>query len=303
MNVLITGGTGLIGTALSESLVRDGHHVWVLTRSPRTARVPAGVQAAGWDGKTSQGWGGLVETMDAIVNLAGENIGALPWTNARKESIRCSRVESGKAVVQAVSEAARRPRVLVQSSAVGYYGVHGDEALTEKSPHGEDYLSSIGVDWEASTQPVEALGVRRAVARTGVVLSMKEGALPRFLYPFRLYAGGPMGSGHQWISWIHVEDEVNALRFLIDREDVIGPVNLTAPEPVTNAEFGRALADVLHRPYWLPAPAFALKALLGEMSTVVLDGQYVLPEKLLAMGFPFKYDRLRPALENLLNQQ
>lgn len=300
MKIIVAGGSGLIGQALITSLLVHGHQVWVLTRSPERARLPAGAQAAGWDGKTPQGWGHLVDSADAIINLAGENIGERPWTNARKASIRDSRVAVGRAITEAVRASARRPQVLIQSSGVGYYGPRGDEPLTEQAGGGGDFLASVTVDWEASTQPVEELGVRRVITRTGIVLTPEGGALARFLWPWRMYAGGPMGSGKQWYSWIHIHDQVEAIRFLLENPASSGVYNLTAPEPVTNAAFGKTLAEVLRRPFWLPVPAFGLKLLLGEMSTMVLDGQRALPERLLAEGFVFRFTDLKAALEDLL---
>ncbi len=268
MNIIIAGGTGLIGQPLVQFLIERNHRVWVLSRSPQSARLPGNVEAVRWDGKTPQGWQHLVDQADAIINLAGENIGSLPWTNERKLRIRSSRVDAGAAITQAIEAAARKPRVLMQASAIGYYGPHGDEILTEASPAGSDFLSGVAVDWEASTQPVEALGVRRVIARTGIYLTPEGGVLDRFLYPWRMFLGGPMGSGSQWVSWIHRRDELNALRFLLENESSSGAYNLTAPEPVTNGEFGKTLAQVMGKPFWAPIPAFALKAMLGEMRSV-----------------------------------
>lgn len=300
MKTIIAGGTGLIGQALIQSLIANQHEVVVLSRSPERAHLPQGARATGWDGKTAQGWGQEVETADAIINLAGENIGDLPWTNARKESIRSSRMQAGQALAAAVLASTHRPKVFLQASAVGYYGPHGDELLNEQSSPGADYLAGVAVDWEASSQAVEELGVRRVILRTGIVLTPSGGVLTRFLLPWRFFLGGPMGSGRQWYSWIHMQDQVEAMRFLLEHEAASGVYNLTAPEPATNAGFGRTLAEVMGRPFWLPVPGFGLRLLLGEMSTLVLDGQRVLPERLLALGYAFRFASLRPALENLL---
>lgn len=300
MNILIAGGSGLIGQAFIQSLLAHGHQVSVLTRTPERVRLPGNAEAVAWDGKTTHGWGHRVVTADAIVNLAGENIGDLPWTNARKDRIRTSRVKVGQALVDAVQASTRRPRVLMQSSAVGYYGTHRSEPLNEQSRPGSDYMASVAMDWEASTFPVEAVGVRRIIIRSGIVLTPSGGALSRFLWAWRAYVGGPMGSGKQWYSWIHMRDQVEAMRFLLENEAASGVYNLTSPEPVTNETFGRTLADVLGRPFWLPVPGFGLRLLLGEMSTMVLDGQRVLPERLLALGYPFAFRSLKPALEDLL---
>jgi uncharacterized protein len=300
MNIIIAGGSGLIGQAFITSVQSHGHQVWVLTRNPDQVRLPEGAKAIGWDGKTGQGWGHLVETTDAIVNLAGENIGEMPWTKERKARIRSSRVLVGQALADAVLASTRRPRVLMQASGVGYYGTHTDEPLTEQAGAGSDYIASVAVDWENATQAVEALGVRRIITRSGIVLTPKGGALSRFLWAWRAYLAGPMGSGKQWYSWIHMHDQVEAMRFLLENEAASGVYNLTTPEPVTNETFGRTLAKVMGRPFWLPVPAFGLRLLLGEMSTVVLDGQRALPERLQALGYRFAFPTLKLAFEDLL---
>jgi len=299
--VVITGGSGLIGSALARELGQAGRDVVVLSRDPERLDVqPIGVRAVRWDGRTAGGWRELADGAEAIVNLAGENIGAGRWTVERKERIRQSRLAAGAAVLDAIGAARRKPQVLVQASAVGYYGARGDELVTEETPPGNDFLAQTCVAWEASTAPVESLGVRRVVARTGVVLSRAGGALPRMVTPYRFFVGGPLGSGRQWLPWIHLADEVGAIRFLIETAEARGAFNLTAPAPLPNALFGRALGRVLRRPSLLPAPAFALRRLLGEMSLVVLEGQRAVPERLLALRYPFQYPEAKPALENLL---
>ncbi|MBE0699953.1 MAG: TIGR01777 family protein, partial [Anaerolineaceae bacterium] len=259
----------------------------------------------GWDGRTTQGWGHLASEVDAIVNLAGANIGERRWTEARKRVIRASRVDAGKAIVAAVEQSTHRPALVIQIAGVGYYGPHGDEPLDEQSPPGKDYLASVAADWENATKPVTGFGVRLVTMRTGVVLTRQGGVLAPFLLQQRLFAGGPLGSGKQWISWIHMQDLMNCFLFFLEQANapqkiVDGVFNVTSPEPVTNAQFGKILSRVLKRPYWLPAPAFILRLVLGEMSTLVLDGQRVLPQRLLEMGFAFQYASLRSALENLL---
>ncbi|MBI2854596.1 MAG: TIGR01777 family protein [Chloroflexi bacterium] len=303
MRVLITGGSGLVGRALATDLAQDGNEVVVLSRSPSgAAGLPAGVHAEQWDGRTAGGWASLANGADAIVNLAGENIGAGRWTANRKQTIRESRLNAGSAVVQAVELAAKKPRVVVQASAVGYYGPCRDEEVTEATPPGNDFLAGVVADWETSTVPVEAMGVRRAVIRSGVVLSTKGGALPRMLLPFRMFVGGRTGSGRQWLSWIHMSDEVKAIRFLIDNESARGTFNLSAPTPITNAEFTRLLGKHLHRPALAPTPALLLRALFGEMSTVLLDGQRAVPRRLLELGFSFQFPTADSALEDLLDR-
>lgn len=297
MRVLVAGGSGWIGSALITKLVEEGDTVWVLSRRPESVQALTGVDVVGWDGRTAHGWGHLVEQMDAIVNLVGENLGAGRWTDERKGRIRSSRLDAGKAIVAAIEGASHRPQVLIQSSAIGYYGTLDDQIVTESSPAGSDFLARLCVDWEASTQPVEAMGVRRVVVRTGLVLSPTGGSLQRLLMPYRLFIGGSMGNGRQWYSWISMEDEVRALIFLLKNEAAHGAFNLTAPNPLQMKEFGKILAEVIHRPYWLPVPAFVLRLLLGEMSVLVLKGQRVIPQRLLELGFQFKYEHLRQALE------
>lgn len=300
MRVLITGGTGMIGSQLVKSLLADGNQVWVLTRNPQAARLPEGAQAVKWDGRTTTGWGELASRVDGIINLAGENLGAGRWSAARKQRILDSRVQAGQTVTEAIRAALPPPKVLVQASAIGYYGPRDSQPVTEETGHGSDFQVEVCKQWEASTETVEAMGVRRVVIRTSVVLSAHEGALARMLLPFRLFAGGPLGNGKQGFSWIHPADEVAAIRFLLENEAAHGVFNLSAPHPLSNADFGRIIAKVTQRPYWLPAPAFALRLLLGEMSTLVLDGQFVLPKRLLELGFRFRFERAEEALSDLL---
>ncbi len=299
MRVVITGGTGLIGSALARELGAAGHEVVVLTRSPAKAGpLPRGVVAAGWDGESAEGWAHLAAGA-AIVHLAGESIAAGRWTAERKRRIRDSRVRSGEAVLEAARRAAPRPVAMLQASAVGYYGPRGDEPVDESAPPGEDFLARVCVDWEASTSGAEALGVRRAILRTGVVLAREGGALPKMLLPFRLFAGGPVGGGRQQLSWIHLADEVGAIRFLLERDDARGPFNLTAPEPVSNREFAHLAGGVLRRPSFLPTPTAALRLAFGEMADVLLTGQRAVPARLLELGHRFRYPSLEAALREV----
>ncbi len=299
MRVLITGGTGFLGRALAARLQEAGYEVIVLSRRPEQARLPPGVQATRWDGRTATGWAHLADGAFALINLAGESIGQR-WTAATKQRIRESRLNAGRAVVEAIAAARTKPQVLLQASAVGYYGPRGDERLTEEDPPGNDFLARLAVDWEASTQPVEAMGVRRVILRTGLVLERDGGALARLLLPFRLFVGGPLGNGRQGWSWIHRADWVEAVKFLMERPDARGPYNLTAPQPVSNAEFSRILGRVLGRPSWLPVPAIALRLVFGEGADFLLTGQFVLPQRLLKAGFTFRYPDLESALRAIL---
>jgi hypothetical protein len=301
MRVVISGGSGLIGRALTASLAADGHEVLVLSRSPgKVTGLPAGASAVGWDGRTTEGWGDLVAGA-AVVNLAGAGIADARWSPERKSLIRSSRVDSTRAVTEAIQQASEPARVLVQGSAVGYYGPGGDQVLTEQAQPGSDFLAGVCVEWEGSSVGVEDVGVRRALIRTGVVLSTEGGALPRMLLPFRLFAGGPVGSGKQWLPWIHLADEVRAIRFLIDHEDAAGAFNLAAPEPVTSRQFAQAIGAVLHRPSFMPAPAFALRLMMGELADLVLEGQRAVPQRLQELGFTFRFPTAHGALRDLLD--
>jgi uncharacterized protein (TIGR01777 family) len=301
MRALITGGSGLIGRALAANLARDNEEVIILSRRPeRVIDLPAGVNIKWWDGHTTEAWGSVVDSIDAIINLAGENISSGRWTTERKRRILESRLNAGRAVVQAVEAAARKPRVVIQASGVGYYGPCADEEITVETPPGHDFLSRIAVDWEASTAPLEVLGVRRVIIRTGVVLSSAGGALPRMLLPFRLFAVRRLGSGRQWFPWIHIADEVRAIRFLMETERASGSFNLSAATPLTNAEFSRLLGKQLRRPALMPIPGFMLRLLFGEMATALLDGQRAIPQRLLQLGFKFQFTEASLALRDLL---
>lgn len=303
MRVIVTGGTGMIGRALVKSMTADGYQVDILSRNPRqSGPMPETINFYEWDAATPDGWGHIVDGADAIVNLAGANIAGesfLPakWTRERKKAILESRIKAGEAVSAAVQAATIKPKVVIQASAVGYYGTHSaDVTITEQSPAGDDYLADVCQQWEASTAPVEAEDVRRAIIRTGVVLDQDEGSLPRLALPFKLFAGGPLGSGKQPFPWIHIDDEVNAIRFLIDNGEASGPFNLTGPQPLTNAEFARVLGRVLRRPAFFPTPGFAFRTAFGEVATIILEGQKALPTRLQELGFNFKYETAEAAL-------
>lgn len=306
MRIIITGGTGLIGRALAENLARDGHDVFVLSRSLQKGKdLPSAVQFAQWDGRTAAGWGHLADGAGAIINLAGASIGGdgffpARWTARRKRLILDSRLNAARAVFDAIQAASAKPDVVIQASAIGYYGPRGDEEITEDVEPGDDFGAHVCVAWENSLADVEDLGVRYAVIRTGLVLSGHGGVLTRLALPFRFYAGGPLGSGRQWMSWIHIADEVWAIRLLLKNRSASGVFNLTAPRPVTNAEFSRALGSVMGRPSSLSVPEHVLRLALGEASTLVLEGQRVLPQRLLDLGFAFVFPSLEPALRDLL---
>ena len=305
MRIIVTGGTGLIGRALSKALVADGNEVIILTRNPGQNRpLPPGITLQGWDGQSAQGWGHLADGAGAIINLAGEGIADKRWSESRKQAIRTSRVYAGKAVMEAIKSAQTPPKVLIQSSAVGYYGtLTGDAPVDENASPGTDYLAKVCFDWEISTSAAIRLGVRRPVIRTGIVLSNEGGAFPKLVMPFKFFAGGPIGSGKQWLPWIHIEDQVRAIQFLLANEQATGPFNLAAPTPVTNGDMAKAIGEVLGRPSFMPAPGFAMKVGFGEMSTMLLDGQRAVPSKLQQLGFTFKFETVQAALRDLLGAQ
>ena len=305
MRIIITGGTGLIGRALSAELVQSGYDVVVLSRDPhRKVVTQTGVTIVDWDVQTGRGWAHLADGADAIVNLAGESLAGkslftMRWTPERKRQIIESRVRAGSAVVDAVRSVEHKPRMIVQASAVGYYGPRGSERITEEDEPGKDFMADICLNWEASSAPVEGFGVRRAVIRLGIVLSRTGGALPQQMLPFRFFAGGSIGNGRQGYPWVHITDVSRAIRFLIENPAATGVYNLCSPQPLTNAEFGRALAHAMHRPFWLPIPALAFKIAFGEAATILLDGQKTYPQRLLDQGFEFRYPEVGAALANL----
>jgi uncharacterized protein (TIGR01777 family) len=307
MKVIIAGGTGLIGRQLTKELAQHGHEVIILSRNPeKVISVPKGVEVVAWDGVSSQGWGDLVNQAQAVVNLSGESVGGKGMfpsrlTDERKRRVRESRLFSGKALVEVIEAAEKKPQVFVQSSAVGYYGFHGDEKLNEDSPPGDDFFAEWK-DWEKVSEPVEEMGVRRVIIRSGIIFSTGSGsALNPLVLQFKLFAGGPIADGKQYISWIHEADEARAIRFLIENEDARGAYNLTAPNPATNAEVGKAIAKTLGRPYYLPAPEFAFNLAFGEVGALVTKGQRVMPERLLEQGFEFQFPEVELALQDILS--
>jgi len=297
MKLVVTGATGFIGKRLIWRLLRDGHDVVVLSRDARSAVAKIGYpcESHSWDPASEAAPSAAFEGADAVIHLAGEPIAAGRWTKARKKRIEESRVVGTRNLVEGIRRAARKPAALVSTSAIGIYGDRGDELLDEASAHGADFLAKVCIGWEkeALAAPKE---VRTALVRVGIVLDHDEGALPRMVLPVESGVGGPLGSGRQWMSWIHVDDLVSILIEAATRKDLSGPVNAVAPEPVTNANFVRALASHLGMPAVLRAPAFALKLALGEMASVVLSGQRVRPAALEKSGFRFAYPTLQAAL-------
>ena len=297
MKVLISGGSGLVGGALTGALRADGHTVRYLVR-PGGKAAPGDVQ---WNPLSALVDVPAMEGFDAVVNLNGASIADGRWTSKRKTILRDSRVDSTRVLVDALSHLKQPPRVFVCASATGYYGNRGDEVLTETSGYGNDFLAILCRAWEGEAARASSSGIRTVIARFGIVLSAEGGALSRMLTPFRLGAGGRLGSGRQWMSWIALEDAVKVLRAAIDDARWNGALNLVSPEPVRNSDFTRVLASVLHRPAICPAPAFALRLALGEMAdALLLSSQRVLPECLRQYGYAFRYENLEAALHAVL---
>ena len=300
MKVLISGGSGLVGTALTECLRSEGHTVALLVR-------PGGDASAGdirWDPASGFINTNAMEGADAVVNLNGASIGGGRWNAARKKILRSSRIDATRVLVDAFARLKQKPQVFVSASAIGYYGNRGDEVLTESSAGGNDFLADTCRDWETEALRAQSSGIRTVVARFGVILSAKGGALTQMLAPFKLGLGGRLGSGQQWLSWIALEDVVGLLRAAISDEKASGSLNVVAPTPVRNSEFTQVLASVLHRPAIFPAPAFALRLLLGEMADgLLLSSQQVHSERVPAATYHFRYETLEPALHAILSRK
>ena len=295
MKVLIAGGSGFLGKALTSSLRRDNHEVIILSRRPSKSSWQ--IQ---WDGKTTNGWGQLINEVDAVIHVAGYGLEHWPWTRKQKQKFIDSRVLPGLALVSAIENASRRPKVFLQSSGINRYGLRGEGIPDEFTPPGNDFLAKITIPWEAVSEPLENLGVRRVVARNAVVLAKDDGMFPLMALPARLFFGGRFGNGKQAMSWIHIADQVNAVRFLLENENAQGPYNLISPTPTSNADFMRAIAKALRRPYWFHLPEFLLKLVLGEMSILLTEGRYSQPKRLIELGFQFQFGELENAMEDLL---
>ena len=303
MRIVIVGSTGLIGKHLTNAAIAKGHFVVALSRSEtRQENQHPLIKYARWDGETVDTLTPMIEGADAVVNLAGASIGKGRWTPERKQLLMSSRITPLNSIRAAWIAANQKPTVIVQASGLGHYGTGAGEK-TENSPAGSDYLARFAQEWESASKKLEESGCRRIVIRSGAVLDKSRGVLPQLMLPFKLLVGGPIGSGKQIFSWIHIEDEVQAILFLVERQASSGVYNLTAPQPVSNAALGKSISKTTGLPYWMPVPGFALKAVLGEMSTLVLDGQYVLPSRLLSEGYQFRFSTIDAALSDLLKKR
>jgi uncharacterized protein (TIGR01777 family) len=298
MKIVIAGGSGFLGRPLAAALARDGHHVVMLTRTNAPASGASPSHAVTWTPNGDAGpWATEINGAGAVVNLAGESIAAKRWTDAQKHKILDSRVQATRSLVAAIQRAAIPPPVFVSGSAVGYYGPLGDEIATEDTPPGSDFLARVCVQWEAEATRAASDRTRVTCVRTGVVLEKDGGALPQMLPPFKFGVGGPVGSGRQYWPWIHREDWIGLVRWAIETPAAAGAINVTAPTPVTSADFARALGRALHRPAFMPAPAFALRLLLGEMAdALLLSGQRAVPARAERGGFAYRYARVEDAL-------
>jgi uncharacterized protein (TIGR01777 family) len=303
--VVVTGATGFIGKALCFRLLEEKYEVVALSRSKEKGEKVFGTDAKviEWDGKSSEVWQDYANNAYAIVNLAGENIGSGRWTAEKKQSIIQSRLDAGKAVVEAVKSVEKKPKVIIQASAIGYYGLREDEIIDESFSAGEGFLANVVKKWELSTQEVESHKTRRVIIRSGVVLGKEGGAVLRLIKPFRLFVGGHLGSGKQWFSWIHLEDEIKAILFLMQREDLKNVFNLTAPHQLIQKDFARIMGKVMKRPSWFPVPGFVLRPVFGEMAKeMLLSGQRVVPRRLLEAGYRFVYPQAELALNEILGK-
>src|SRR5687767_1708360 len=298
MRVLITGASGLIGTALQKSFVEKDYEVLLASR-----KEPKSANEIQWNPDTGFNDEDLrrLEGLDAVVHLAGESISGLRWTDEKKKAIRDSRVRGTRTIIEAFARLEKKPKVSISGSATGFYGDRGDSEMNESNSAGDTFLSEVCKEWEAESRRAEDMGIRTVLLRTGIVLSKDGGALATMLTPFKLGVGGVVGSGKQWMSWISLDDVVGIINFVLENEDMHGPVNAVSPNPVTNAEFTKALGKELYRPTILPLPEFAVNLFFGEMGdALLLDSTRVVPKRLLEAGYEFKFTDLRPALRHAL---
>ena len=302
MRVIIAGGSGFIGRRLIIELLQDRHEIILLSRRPENVHktFPA-VRVEYWDTKTGSVLTNIIDGAGAVINLTGESIAAKRWSSIQKQKILSSRIDSTRAIVNALEHTPHRPSVLLNASAVGYYAHVPEGEVTETYPKGNGFLPDVCNQSEMEAQKAQEFGVRVVLLRTGIVLDKSEGALHKLLLPFRMFIGGPLGNGRRWFPWIHVQDEVNAILYAMEHERIDGPLNLAAPQSIRMIEFCNVLGSVLHRPSWLPVPGFALRLILGEMAEPLLfQGQKIIPKKLLEADFKFQFPNLENALQDIL---
>ncbi len=300
MKIVLSGSGGLIGEPLIRELSKS-HEISILKRHLPLKANTRSTQEFFWNPKDHGGpWTGLIDGADAVINLCGENIAKGRWTDPRKEALRDSRLEPTAALVEAVAQAKNKPKIFINASAVGFYGARDEKPLDEQAQAGFGFLPDLCAEWEKEVEKISQFNVRLITLRTGIVLSKKGGALAKMIPPFQLFAGGPLGSGKQMMSWIHIDDEVSAIIKCLEDSKISGPVNLTAPNPVSMKQFSSTLGKALKRPSIMPVPGIALKVLLGEMAEMLLTGQNVIPSKLQSAGFRFRFPTLEGALQNLL---
>jgi uncharacterized protein len=299
MKVFMTGGTGFVGTSLAKRFIKDSHTVTILTPSlGKTDIKMDGLSYLIGNPNIRGRWQDAVRNHDVIVNLAGASIFSR-WTPKQKQILLSSRIETTRNLVSALPDNAKHI-TFFSTSAVGYYGFHEDEELTENSPSGADFLARLAFDWEREAMQAQAKGARMIITRFGIVLGKNGGALGQMIPLFKYFLGGPLGSGRQWFSWVHMDDLVSAFIFLLRHKEISGAVNLCSPHPVSNANLGRAIGLVLRRPSWMPAPVFMMKLILGEFGDVLLKGQRVIPRRLIDAGFQFQYPDIEEALRNII---
>jgi len=296
MRILITGASGLIGTALQKSFEEKGYEMLLASRSePKSERDIQWNADAGFADEDLL----RLEGLDAVIHLAGESISALRWTDEKKKAIRDSRVHGTRTMIEAFARLEKKPKVFISASAIGFYGDRGDEEMTETSSVGDTFLSEVSKEWESESRRAEDMGIRTVLLRNGIVLSKDGGALATMMTPFKLGVGGVVGSGKQWMSWVSLDDAVGIVDYALENENLRGAVNVVSPNPVTNEEFTKTLGEVLYRPTFLPLPEFAVNLVFGEMGDALLiDSTRVVPKRLLDSGFKFRYPEINSALEN-----
>ncbi len=305
MRIIIAGGSGFIGTELIQRLLDSEHEIVLLSRNPNAVRLKQNdlLRILPWDGQTIGEWSEFIDGADAVINLSGENIAARRWSQKQKARLVNSRIEPTRAIIQSINKAEKKPRVLINASAVGYYGNYGSGEITESQTHGDGFLANLCLQWEREAMEADKLGLRVVLIRIGIVLEPSGGALKKMLLPFKLYAGGPLGSGKQWFPWIHREDVLNVILFALENDSLLGAVNVTSPSPVTMKEFACSLGKVMGKPSWISVPSVILKIGLGEMSEMLLGGRRIIPKKLLDNSFVFQYPDLDNALDGLMKKK